>query len=527
MLLTFGAACASSENGGPSGSGGATGTAGTTGTAGAIGTAGTTGSAGTTGNAGTTGVAGTTGTAGTTGSARHAPRAPPISRAACASPRSTSARRTPTTRSTTTAPSLGLTPLAISPCRAAARGSRSWARPTAWSTSSTLDATDQLVPGRLRAPRLRRAGHLRRRDRRRAADQPAGDGLDRQPQLRRHQQPLRPGRQLPDGRLLLRHVHGPLRRHHRDLGDQADRHQRRRCPPTAPARPAAATSSSSGRSTRTTGASPSTAPTTPATSARRSPSRVRPASGSSTLDERRQHPPGRSHEGRERQRRAADQRLRLGLQPQRLRARRLGSDGARSSSPCARTTRRPAASRGGSRSRPARRPSIPSISTTTSRHRDDGGRRRLLDHRQRHPRRAAGERERPGRHPPAARRQHDQRRRPTRTSRWSATASTIARRTWRRTAPARCWPPGRRRRRPATSRRTRPAARCGSRSSTRRPGCRPAGSTAASAGPLKLTPNVLGSRYQDFRAYPDGSVAYPAPGSSGTKIKILRVLPCS
>jgi hypothetical protein len=49
----------------------------------------------------------------------------------------------------------------------------------------------------------------------------------------------------------------------------------------------------------------------------------------------------------------------------------------------------------------------------------------------------------------------------------------------------------------------------------------------ASAGPLKLSPNVLGSRYQDFRAYPDGSVAYPAPGSSGTKIKILRVLPCS
>ena len=58
-------------------------------------------------------------------------------------------------------------------------------------------------------------------------------------------------------------------------------------------------------------------------------------------------------------------------------------------------------------------------------------------------------------------------------------------------------------------------------------GAAPAGSSTTSAGPLKLTPNVLGSRYQDFRAYPDGSVAYPAPGSSGTKIKILRVLPCS
>jgi len=58
-------------------------------------------------------------------------------------------------------------------------------------------------------------------------------------------------------------------------------------------------------------------------------------------------------------------------------------------------------------------------------------------------------------------------------------------------------------------------------------GTPPAGSTTASAGPLKLTPNVLGSRYQDLRAYPDGSAAYPAPGSSGTKIKILRVLPCN
>jgi hypothetical protein len=59
-------------------------------------------------------------------------------------------------------------------------------------------------------------------------------------------------------------------------------------------------------------------------------------------------------------------------------------------------------------------------------------------------------------------------------------------------------------------------------------GAAPAGSTTASAGPLPLptTLNVLGSRYQDFRAFPDGSVAYPAP-STGNKIKILRVLPCS
>ena len=58
-------------------------------------------------------------------------------------------------------------------------------------------------------------------------------------------------------------------------------------------------------------------------------------------------------------------------------------------------------------------------------------------------------------------------------------------------------------------------------------GAAPAGSSATSAGPLKLSPNVLGSRYQDFRAFPDGSVAYPAPGSSATKIKIMRVLGCS
>ena len=54
----------------------------------------------------------------------------------------------------------------------------------------------------------------------------------------------------------------------------------------------------------------------------------------------------------------------------------------------------------------------------------------------------------------------------------------------------------------------------------------PAGSSTTTAGPLALSPNVLGSRYQDFRSFPDGSVAYPAPGSTGTTIKILRVLPC-
>jgi len=55
-------------------------------------------------------------------------------------------------------------------------------------------------------------------------------------------------------------------------------------------------------------------------------------------------------------------------------------------------------------------------------------------------------------------------------------------------------------------------------------GAPPAGSTTDTAGPLNVA--VLGSRYQDFRAYPDGSVAYPAPGTNSTTIKILRILGC-
>jgi hypothetical protein len=37
---------------------------------------------------------------------------------------------------------------------------------------------------------------------------------------------------------------------------------------------------------------------------------------------------------------------------------------------------------------------------------------------------------------------------------------------------------------------------------------------------------VYGNRYQEFKSYADGSVAYPSAGSAATKIKILRVLPC-
>ena len=38
---------------------------------------------------------------------------------------------------------------------------------------------------------------------------------------------------------------------------------------------------------------------------------------------------------------------------------------------------------------------------------------------------------------------------------------------------------------------------------------------------------VTNNQFQDFRSYADGSVAYPAAGSSGTKLKIARVLPCT
>jgi hypothetical protein len=37
---------------------------------------------------------------------------------------------------------------------------------------------------------------------------------------------------------------------------------------------------------------------------------------------------------------------------------------------------------------------------------------------------------------------------------------------------------------------------------------------------------IFGNRYQEFKPYPDGSVAYPSAGSTATKAKILRVMPC-
>jgi hypothetical protein len=51
-------------------------------------------------------------------------------------------------------------------------------------------------------------------------------------------------------------------------------------------------------------------------------------------------------------------------------------------------------------------------------------------------------------------------------------------------------------------------------------------SSSGSAVGAPILASVRNNRYQEMKAFPDGSVAYPAPGSSATKIKILRVLPC-
>lgn len=41
-----------------------------------------------------------------------------------------------------------------------------------------------------------------------------------------------------------------------------------------------------------------------------------------------------------------------------------------------------------------------------------------------------------------------------------------------------------------------------------------------------LEVDVLGNRYQAFRAFPDGSVGFPTKGNTPTSVRILRVLPC-
>jgi hypothetical protein len=42
-----------------------------------------------------------------------------------------------------------------------------------------------------------------------------------------------------------------------------------------------------------------------------------------------------------------------------------------------------------------------------------------------------------------------------------------------------------------------------------------------------FTIDVRDHNYQAFKAYPDGSVAYPAAGNTNTSIRVARVLPCN
>ena len=167
-LMVCAAACAASESGpkpdgGTAGAspGGATGTAGTMGVGGssAAGTAGTTA----TGTAGATatGTAGTTGTGGGTG--------------ACTSDLASRVRITEIDVGATYAynevdnngaePGSDAAGDLADPGRRVAAGVPGQDA-TAWSTSSTLDASDQPT-GSFGLRRLRRAGHLRRRDGRR------------------------------------------------------------------------------------------------------------------------------------------------------------------------------------------------------------------------------------------------------------------------------------------------------------------------------------------------------------------------
>lgn len=43
---------------------------------------------------------------------------------------------------------------------------------------------------------------------------------------------------------------------------------------------------------------------------------------------------------------------------------------------------------------------------------------------------------------------------------------------------------------------------------------------------IKVDASVKGNRYQVFRAFPDGSVAYLSKGTSATSLKLLRITPC-
>ena len=52
-------------------------------------------------------------------------------------------------------------------------------------------------------------------------------------------------------------------------------------------------------------------------------------------------------------------------------------------------------------------------------------------------------------------------------------------------------------------------------------------SASGTAEGAAIQVDVKGNRYHEMVSFPDGSVAFVAPGSSASKLKILRVLPCA
>jgi hypothetical protein len=50
---------------------------------------------------------------------------------------------------------------------------------------------------------------------------------------------------------------------------------------------------------------------------------------------------------------------------------------------------------------------------------------------------------------------------------------------------------------------------------------------AGNAVSVEFAVEVPNNIYQPFKAYPDGSVAYAAPGTGATGIRIARILPCA
>ncbi|KAH9117092.1 hypothetical protein AeMF1_009040 [Aphanomyces euteiches] len=51
-------------------------------------------------------------------------------------------------------------------------------------------------------------------------------------------------------------------------------------------------------------------------------------------------------------------------------------------------------------------------------------------------------------------------------------------------------------------------------------------SDGAKISDVATVAGVKGNRYQAFREFPDGSVAYVAKGSTATKLKVLRISAC-